>query len=922
MSGYSDTLNLLSTEFPMRGNLARREPEMLRHNQQSDLYGRIRKASAGRKRFELHDGPPYANGDIHLGHVVNKCLKDFVVRSKNILGYDAHYKPGWDCHGLPIERELEKRNVSKKDPNEFRRLCREFAAEQIQRQRTSFERLGVLGDWDHHYRTMEPATEAEIIRFLGSLLKTGLVYRGLRPVLHCPVCESSLAEAEIEYEERESVAVDVAFPADGAEVARAFGLQEEQAKNTAFVIWTTTAWTLPANQCISYNPGIEYAAVQKNGGVLVIAEKLVQPCLERYGMDGKVLATASGDKLSNIVCSHPFYGRPSPMYPGSHVTLEEGTGLVHTAPAHGEDDFRVGERHRLEAESPVDERCHFIDSLELFAGQEIWKAVPRIVEVIREKGNLVCEKKHRHSYPVCWRHKVPVIYRTSRQWFMSMDERGKGDRTLRERGIDAINNTEYYPAWGKQRMSAMVENRPDWCLSRQRMWNSPVALFVDRKTGELHPHTDELIEKAASAVEKGGIEAWFASSAEDFLGDDADRYEKVTDTLDVWFDSGVTHHSVMGWNGGEENRPDIYLEGSDQHRGWFMSSLMTACALHDEPPWRQILTHGFVVGGDGRKMSKSAGNALRPDKLLAKYGSDILRLWAASSDYSHEIKLSEDIIKTNVDSYRLLRNRIRFMLANLEDFDHRKDEVPIAKLAELDRYMLVVAELCRQNVFDLYDQYNFLGATQAVHRLCNQDLGRFYLDILKDRLYTLPADCHSRRSAQTVLRQILRMVLVSLGPTLSFTSDEAWKVLCRNKDESVMLHALEPMPQPKDATALVQKWECIRNWRSKVQKAIDEARAIGSIDCPDVELHVSISVPDADHGHFASLSPADLAAVMIVSSATLALGKEKIAVSKSGHGKCERCWRRAEGVGDGKNETICDRCELALAGKADNSRKA
>lgn len=919
-AGYGDTLNLLSTPFPMRGNLAKREPEMLRRNRETDLYGRIRKAAKGRPRFELHDGPPYANGDIHLGHVVNKCLKDFVVRSRSALGYDARYRPGWDCHGLPIERELEKLGVPKDDPTEFRRRCREFAAEQIGRQREGFERLGVLGDWESHYRTMEFATEAGIVRALGALVRTGLVYRGLRPVLHCPVCESSLAEAEIEYEDRTSTAVDVAFPADEKAVAEAFGL--DSAERAAAVIWTTTVWTLPANRAIAFSPEIEYAAVRTERGLLLVAAELVDPCLERYGIEGETVATAPGERLSGIACRHPFYGRESPLLPGKHVTTEEGTGLVHTAPAHGEDDFALGDARGLDAESPVDEKCRFRDALELFGGKEIWEAVPDIVRVMEENGTLLRSGDHVHSYPVCWRHKVPVIYRTSRQWFMAMDERGAGDSTLRERGLDAIAKTEFYPAWGRQRMAAMVENRPDWCLSRQRMWNSPVALFVDRESGELHPRTDELIEKAAEKIEKGGIDAWFASGAEEFLGDEAGRYEKVADTLDVWFDSGVTHRSVMGWNGGDENRPDIYLEGSDQHRGWFMSSLMTACALHGEAPWRQILTHGFVVGGDGRKMSKSAGNALRPEKLLGSHGADILRLWVASSDYSHEIKLSEDIIKTAVDSYRLLRNRIRFLLANLSDFDPERDALDTEELAELDRYMLVVAEGCRKRVAEAYEAYNFLGATQAVHALCNQDLGRFYLDVLKDRLYTLPADSRARRSAQTAMNRIARLVLVSLGPTLSFTADEAWQALTGDPDESVMLHVLEPVPQPADAEALEKRWECVRRWRARAQKAVDEARSAGKVDCPDVELKVSLAVPAGDHADLSALSPADLAAVMIVSEVELTEGDGSVVVSRSSFEKCERCWRRADGVGTGSDKRICSRCEQALAGTADDGRQA
>ncbi len=921
MGGYSDSLNLPDTKFPMRANLAAREPDMLKHNQQTDLYGRIRKTVANRPSFVLHDGPPYANGNIHLGHVVNKVLKDFVWRSKLIQGFDASYIPGWDCHGLPIERQLEKQKVSKADPIEFRRRCRQYADEQISTQRVEFERLGVLGDWHNHYRTMEPRTEGDIVRTLGKLLRTGLVYHGLRPVLHCAVCQSSLAEAEIEYAERTSIAVDVRYRAcDDQQVAKVFGLA--QAPDAAAVIWTTTAWTLPASRCIAIHPELEYAALRTELGTLIIAKSLVQQCLERWQIEGEVLATIKGASLDKLDFRHPFLNRITTAFIADHVTSEEGTGLVHTAPAHGEDDFLLGTRHGLESSSPIDKQGRYYDWVEKFAGLDVWQAVPKIVDELRSQNALLAKVNYRHSYPVCWRHKSPIIFRTSKQWFLAMDKAPVGKtRSLRELALAAIDASRFYPSWGKERFAAMVVNRPDWCLSRQRMWNSPVAVFIDRKTGELHPRTEELIEQIATKVDSGGIEAWFAMSAEELLGAEADHYEKVTDTLDVWFDSGVTHQAVMHWQGGDANRPDMYLEGSDQHRGWFMSSLITACALYGEPPWRELLTHGFVVGGDGRKMSKSVGNVLAPDKLFNKYGADILRMWVATADYSQEIKLSEEILRTNIDAYRLLRNRIRFMLANLADFDLATDALPLDQLAQLDRYMIVQAERCRKKVAAAYEEYSFLTSMKELHVFCNQDLGRFYLDILKDRLYTLPANCRARRSAQTAMYHITRMLLIGLGPMLSFTADEAWQVFTDDPKQSTMLHILDELPTVADASKLEVSFACLRKWRTKLSGFIEQARITGKIDCPDVELAIKVTAPEPDYSIMADFAPADLAGIMIVSAAIVSLGDEAIEVRKSELAKCSRCWRRDIGVGTGDNFELCTRCEQALAGIADDQRQ-
>lgn len=921
MGDYSATLNLLGTEFPMRASLAKREPAMLEQARRTDLYARVREACKGRATYILHDGPPYANGAIHLGHVVNKTLKDFVTRTKTVLGYDATYVPGWDCHGLPIERELEKQKVSKADPLEFRRRCRAFADSQIAIQRQGFERLGVLGDWDNHYRTMQPSTEADIIRALGALHKTGLIYRSLRPVLHCSVCQSSLAEAEIEYADRVSDSVDVAFAAvDELAVAAAFGLEE--ATGVAAVIWTTTAWTLPANQCIVANPTLTYAAVRTDKGLYIVAEELVAASTERWGVTGTVAATVSGARLVGLEFRHPFYERKALLFAAEHATAEEGTGLVHTAPSHGEEDYAVGVAHGLKSECPVDPAGRYHAWVEQFAGQEIWEAVPGIIATMRDNGTLLAHHKYGHSYPVCWRHKAPVLFRTSLQWFVAMDHKANGASSLRERSMEAIANTEFFPAWGSERMGKMVAGRPDWCLSRQRMWNSPVAFFVHKETGELHPRTEELVEEVAQKVAERGIEAWFSLAPEELLGEEAADYEKVTDTLDVWFDSGVTHQAVMHWRGGKQNRPDMYLEGSDQHRGWFMSSLMTACALYSEAPWCQVLTHGFVVGGDGRKMSKSLGNALSPAKILSEHGADILRMWVATADYSQEIKLSPEILRTNIDSYRLLRNRIRFLLANLSDFNYAKDAVPLAELAELDRYILVLAEKRRARIYELFDRYSFHVAMQELHDFCNIDLGRFYFDIIKDRLYTLPAASWSRRSAQTSMHHLTMLVLVALGPILPYTADEAWQVFTKDAMESTMFHTLERLPEIAGAEVVVKRWDCVRTWRGKVSKTIEQSRASKKVTCPEVELHVRLQVPQPDHAILATLTEADLASVLLVSSMELVLDDETaITVSQATNDKCMRCWRRAQGVGSTLEAEVCTRCQEALAGRADAGRQ-
>lgn len=926
MGGYRKTLNLLDTPFPMRGDLAKREPEMLARARRNGLYWKVREAAKNRRKFILHDGPPYANGDIHIGHALNKVLKDLVVRSKTILGCDAPYIPGWDCHGLPIEHQIEKSGIGRDDPAKFRSACRAFAGKQIANQRRDFERLGVLGDWDGHYRTMHPPTEARILRTLGRLHATGLIYRGLRPVLHCAVCRSALAEAEIEYAQRTSVAVDVGFAAKSqSAVAAVFGLQS--APDAKAAIWTTTPWTLPANRCIAVNPDLEYELVATAAGHILLAAELREQCLARWQLEGRTAGTAKGQDLVGLVCTHPFAGRDAPIFAAAHVTGKEGTGLVHTAPAHGMDDYQLGLRHGLDARSPVNADGKFGSAAGKFADLEIWAAAREIVAELRRAGALLQAREHTHSYPLCWRHKTPVFYRTDLQWFVAMDRApagGADHATLRELALRAVADTSYFPAWGRERMRAMVGERPDWCLSRQRLWNTPAAFFVDRSTGETHPDTARLLDAAARIVEKGGIEAWFAQDPAALLGDDAGKYEKVTDTLDVWFDSGVTHQSVMGWDGDEASRPDMYLEGTDQHRGWFMSSLMTGCALYGKAPFRQILTHGFVVGQDGRKMSKSEGNALRPQALISRHGADIVRLWAASTDYSGEITLGPEIIERTVDSYRRVRNTLRFLLANLSDFAPHADAIPVGRMAHLDRYMLAHCERWRCAVRQNFERYEFHTASQAIHRLCLVDLGNFYLDILKDRLYTLPPACRARRSAQTALWHIARALLIALGPSLCFTADEAWQVFTGNENDSTMLHTLDPLPAVGSPAQLLDKWQAIRGLRARVLAKLELARKSGLIKS-GLDAAVTLHADDSLRATFEPLSAEDLAHVLIVSQVTLTSGAqngEQIEVEPARGGKCARCWRRVAAVAENGREEICARCAAALAGKADDRRQA
>jgi len=921
MADYKDTLNLPETPFPMRGDLAKREPQWVKEWQEKGVYQRLRQVAKGRPRFVLHDGPPYANGDIHIGTAVNKILKDIIVKSKTLAGFDAPYVPGWDCHGMPIEVQIEKKYGKNLPAAETQRLCRAFATEQIASQKKDFERLGVLGDWQHPYLTMAFGNEADEIRVLGKLLEKGYVYRGLKPVNWCFDCGSALAEAEVEYEDRKDPAIDVGFKAvDVPLLEKAFGTKIQ--KPAYAVIWTTTPWTIPSNQALNVHPGLTYQLVDTEKGLLILADELREASLKRYGLSGKPVGEAKGKALEKIRFQHPFYDRLSPVYLGEYVTTESGTGIVHSAPAYGVEDFDSCRRYGMKDDqilTPVMGDGKFASSLPFFGGLSIWDANPKIVKTLEEKGALFAvDWKHTHSYMHCWRHKTPVILRATTQWFASMDKKIAG-HSLREVALRGIEQTQFFPGWGQARLHGMIANRPDWTLSRQRQWGVPMPFFLHKETGALHPRTPELLEAVAKRVEKGGIEAWQAVSAEELLGADSASYEKSRDTLDVWFDSGSTHYTVLRRSHRDESAypADMYLEGSDQHRGWFHSSLLTACMLDGHPPYRSLLTHGFVVAGDGRKMSKSLGNVMAPQKIFGTLGAEILRLWVASTDYSGELSISDEILKRVVESYRRIRNTLRFLLANTSDFDPRGHAVPVAEMVEIDRYALALSARLQKEAADDYTAYQFHLVVQKLQTFCSEDLGAFYLDILKDRLYTCGAASHARRSAQTALWHITHTLVRLMAPVLSFTAEELWQNFTGQADDSVFFHTWHELPEVNDGAALLAKWTRLRELRDPVRKQIEELRAAGQVGS-SLQAEVDLNVPADDYELLASLGE-DLKYIMLTSAARVRRGDTQIEVKASPHPKCERCWHyRADVNGEG----LCGRCQSNLNGPGEPRRHA
>ena len=918
MADYKSTLNLPDTPFPMRGDLAKREPGWVEQWQQGKLYERIREASTGRPKFVLHDGPPYANGDIHIGHAVNKILKDIVVKSKTLAGFDAPYVPGWDCHGLPIEHQVEKKHGKNIPAAQFRKLCRDFAAEQVERQRKDFIRLGVLGDWYNPYRTMDFRTEADTIRALGRIRQRGYLYQGAKPVHWCLDCRSALAEAEVEYEDKTSPAIDVAFKvADNKPLAKALRFTHIYEPVYA-VIWTTTPWTLPANQAVAVHPELDYVLVKFSSGLFILARDLAEKNLAGYQVkDYQVVAEFKGAEIEGLLLEHPFYDRKVPVILGEHVTLDAGTGLVHTAPAHGLEDFAVGTRYNLPVDNPVDDNGAFFASTPIVGGLSVWKANDVVIQTLRDKERLVRQATLTHSYPVCWRHKSPIIFRATRQWFIGMEE--GGERILREVAKAAVDATAFYPSWGRARLEAMVGNRPDWCVSRQRNWGTPMGLFVHKETGELHPRTDELTEQVAQRVEKEGIEGWFSMEAAELLGDDAQTYRKVPDTLDVWFDSGSTHASVLARREDLTNPADMYLEGSDQHRGWFQSSLLVSCAINGRAPYDALLTHGFVVDGQGRKMSKSVGNVIAPQKVMDSLGADILRLWVAATDYSGELSISDEILKRVVEAYRRIRNTLRFLLANLDDFDPQAHALPASEWLEIDRYAVQLAARMQTQVIRDYEAYDFHFVVQKLQAFCSEDLGGFYLDILKDRLYTSGKDSKPRRAAQNALYHIAQGLLRLMAPILSFTADEAWPILTRKPGDSTLLHTWYVYPET--GVDLLERWTQLRAARSEVQKELEAVRAAGGIGS-SLQAEVEVGADGERYDLLHSLGD-DLRFVLITSQARVVRNGSAIKVMPSANAKCERCWHYRADVGvDTAHPEICGRCVANLYGTGESRSHA
>ncbi|MGI4815998.1 MAG: isoleucine--tRNA ligase [Janthinobacterium lividum] len=940
-------VNLLDTPFPMRGDLPRREPEWVKAWQDNDLYGKIRAACAGRPKFVLHDGPPYANGDIHIGHAVNKILKDMIVKARTLAGFDAPYVPGWDCHGMPIEIQIEKQFGKDLPTAEVQRRARAYATEQIAKQKEGFQRLGVLGDWNDPYLTMNYANEADEIRALAKIFEKGYLFRGLKPVNWCFDCGSALAEAEVEYADRVDTSVDVGFPfAQPDKVAQAFGLSalppaphlaadaSDAARARALgqiVIWTTTPWTLPANQALNVHPEINYALVGTPTGLLIVAEELVEACLKRYGIDAadaQVVATAPGAALAGIRFTHPLagvdagYQRTSPVYLGDYVTLDAGTGVVHSAPAYGIEDFISCKAHGLvdaDIINPVMGDGRYVSTLPLFGGLSIWAANKDIVETLEAAGTLRHAEAHRHSYMHCWRHKTPIIYRATSQWFAGMDLTPRdGGATLRETALAAVEATQFFPAWGKQRLHNMIANRPDWTLSRQRQWGVPMAFIVHRETGALHPDTPALLEAVAVLVEQGGIEAWQSLDLRELIGDAAAHYEKNRDTLDVWFDSGTTHwHVLRGSHRDVLQFPaDLYLEGSDQHRGWFHSSLLTASMLDGRAPYKALLTHGFTVDGEGRKMSKSIGNTVAPQEVSGKLGAEIIRLWVASTDYSGELAISEEILKRVVEGYRRIRNTLRFLLANLSDFDYARDALPVDQWLEIDRYAIALAQVSQTEMLAHYERFEFHPVAAKLQTFCSEDLGGFYLDVLKDRLYTTAAGSPARRAAQTALYHLAHGILRVMAPFLSFTAEEAFKVLVPGS-VSIFTEVFHAYPEIPDSSALLDKWQVLRSVRGDVTKALEEARVAERIGS-SLQAEVTVRATPVRYAALASLGD-DLKFVLITSSATLEQVADEaeagVLVTPSSHEKCERCWHYRADVGhDPAHPTLCGRCTTNLFG--------
>lgn len=938
MSDYKQTLNLPDTAFAMRANLAQREPQMLANWTKADLYGQIRAAKKGKQTFILHDGPPYANGSIHIGHAVNKILKDMIVKAKTLSDFDAPYVPGWDCHGLPIELVVEKKYGKpgvKLSAAEFRQKCRDYAQTQIEAQKTDFIRLGVLGDWDNPYRTMDFAFEANIIRSLSRIIDNGHLQQGFKPVHWCTDCGSALAEAEVEYQDKVSPAIDVRFRFVDESIVDKFDHPAGHAGQgpVSVVIWTTTPWTIPANRAVALHAELNYSLVQVEAGPngaerLVLATDLVKDVMARAGIEKyHALGFCKGAALELAALQHPLYDFQVPVVLGDHVTTDSGTGAVHTAPGHGQEDFVVGLKYQLEVANPVGANGVYLPDTPLFAGQHVFKANDSVVEALKAAGALLLHKSYNHSYPHCWRHKTPIIFRATPQWFISMEQAG-----LRSKSLTEIGQTRWIPDWGQQRIEKMVAGRPDWCISRQRTWGVPIALFVDKDTGALHPNTKALMEQVAELVEQQGIQAWFDLEPASLLGAEAAQYVKVSDTLDVWFDSGVTHACVIDPRPefGGATQADLYLEGSDQHRGWFMSSLMTGVSIKNHAPYKQVLTHGFTVDGEGRKMSKSLGNVVSPQDVMNKLGADILRLWVATTDYTSEMTVSDEILNRAADKYRRIRNTARFLLANLNGFNPATDLVPLDQLVELDLWMVQRAAALQQEIVAAYDDYQFHQVSQKLMNFCTIELGSFYLDVIKDRQYTAKTEGHARRSCQTALYHIIEAMVRWMAPVMSFTAQEIWESLPARRESfvftGVWYEGLQGVPVGKLDDAF---WQQLLQVRDEVNKVIELARKEGKVGA-SLQAEVTLYA-DANLAQALGKLDSELRFVLITSTATVlteaapadAVATEiaglAVQVQASTAAKCDRCWHHRHDVGvNPAHPLICLRCVDNVEGEGES----
>jgi isoleucyl-tRNA synthetase len=905
----------------MKGDLANREPKMLAAWESEGLYEKIRAVAKGRPTFILTDGPPYANGQIHLGHAVNKILKDIILKSRTLDGYDAPYVPGWDCHGLPIEMQVEKthgRVGQKIDAKAFRAACRAYAHKQVDAQRVDFKRLGMLGDWDRPYLTMMPQYEAEQLRAFSLIIKNGHLYKGYKPVHWCLNCRSALAEAEVEYEDKTSPSVYVRFEAvDKADLAKRFDIASE-AVPTSLAIWTTTPWTLPANRAVALHPQFEYALIEFDAGDglerLILAAELVNSVMSTLAIGSwAVLGTAKGEALEHLALQHPFYDRQVPVILGEHVTLDAGTGAVHTSPGHGLDDYIVGRKYNLEIDNPVGGDGRFLPGTPFFAGEQVFDSNAHVIKVLIENNRLLKDLPYHHSYPHCWRHKTPVIFRATPQWFISMEQAG-----LRKGALEAISHVDWMPAWGEQRISGMIAGRPDWCVSRQRTWGVPIPLFVDKVSGELHPRTHEIIEEVAKLVERDGIDAWFDMDPAAVLGADVDKYDKATDVMDVWFDSGVAHHCVSKIFPDITAPGDLYLEGSDQHRGWFHSSLLTSVAMYGRAPYRAVLTHGFTVDEAGRKMSKSLGNILAPQKLTSTLGADVIRLWVAATDYANEMSVSDEIFKRMADSYRRMRNTLRFLLGNLHGFDPA-NAVPFDELVAIDEWAVSKTFALQNDVVTAYRNYEFHDIYQEIHNFCVVELGGFYLDIIKDRLYTTGTDSKPRRSAQTAVYHIAQAMVRWLAPILSFTAEEVWGYLPKKPNESVFLNVWHHFPPGAERKPTVD-WPALITLKTSVARELERFRAAGIIGS-SLEAEITVFAPEALAARYAALGD-ELRFLLITSYAKVVatdappetaskVGEEGvwIEVKPSANAKCVRCYQLRADVGSfPAHPEICARC--------------